>query len=580
MLKKSAIVIFILLIAASLSWGEKENEKTTREKRYREVNSQIKLLGEVYRELNKQYVDEIDVEEFIRAGIDGMLGTLDPYTVYYQPDQVEDLAIMTRGAYGGIGIEIGLRGSKKELTVISPIEDTPAARKGLRAGDVIIAIEGKPTSGFTTADAAKMIRGPAGTEVTLTIRRAGYDKPLDYTLEREDIRIPDVSYYGMLDGNIGYIKLSRFSKLATLELRNALVELVEQNPDGLILDLRSNPGGLLESAVGVAQQFLQPGDLIVSTHGRTARSDRKFTTAMPPVSEDVPLVVLVNGGSASASEIVSGAIQDLDRGILIGTPTFGKGLVQTVVKISEGAALKITTARYYTPSGRLIQKDHKLDEDPGTSGEIGSDLEHNPAAGEVDTTSERFTTRSGRIVYGGGGITPDITIKPEFFNDIGIELYRQDMFFSFMRDWIPANSDIDTVMISEEMIEAFYTFVDSMNFSLPVNGEKELNRLRDLGKEMKLGEDYSELLAQVEDKLTNPDRLRDASVREFIVQSLDREMASALGGREWRIRSTFDEDTVLKAALQLLRDKPGYSSLLTPTDRADAGEMPDRPAPD
>ncbi len=564
--------VFFLLTTLSFSDNKNENEGEDKEQRYREITSQIKLFGDVFREVNKRYVEEVDPADFIQAGIDGMLETLDPYTVFYEPKDRESLEILTHGEYGGVGIEIGIRGPDKELTIISPIEETPAAMKGLQSGDVIIAVDGKSTKGFTTSDAAEVIRGPSGTNVTLTIRRAGFEKPLDYTLTRENIRIHDVAFAGMLDDEIGYIKMVRFSEHAGKELEEALENILENDAHGLILDLRNNPGGLLPSAVGVSKQFLQPEDPIVSTNGRIRHANRSFNVRGKPLAGNIPLVVLVNGGSASASEIVTGAIQDLDRGVVIGTPTFGKGLVQTVVNLSGGNALKITTAKYYTPSGRLIQREKYGREAQEAQEETEELTEDNDSMFEVDSTAERFETRSGRIVYGGGGITPDIIIKQSSLTPVGAEIYRQGLFFDYIDEWISTNGRPDTVVVTDSLVDGFYTFLDSVEFDYPFPGAIELDKLRKIGETDTLDEDYFQLIDQMESELVEKYTLRDPKVESFIRQSLDRELASALGGKNWRIRSTFDEDSVLNAAIDVLKNRSRYASLLINSDRSDAGE--------
>lgn len=573
-------LMIILLMSATGGVSRAEEPPTptpvpAQESQYREVASQIKLFGDVYREVNRRYVDEVKPADFIKAGINGMLETLDPYTVYIEPDNMEQLDEITLGKYGGIGIEIGLRGKDRELTVIAPIEDTPAARKGLRAGDVIVGVDGKSTAGFSTQDATKMIRGPEGTTVTLTIRRAGFDQPLEYPLTRELIRIHDVAYVGLIDRDVGYIKLVHFSSLAGAELDSALTEVMAKEPKGLILDLRSNPGGLLPSAIAVTRQFLQPNDQIVSTRGRTPQSMQSFHASGTPKAPDIPLVLLVNGGSASASEIVAGAIQDLDRGVIIGTQTFGKGLVQSVVNLSEGAVLKITTARYYTPSGRLIQRDrpHRNEVALGPN-----DEEAPPAPGQIirkeseakpDSTAERFTTRSGREVISGSGVTPDITIEQPFVDPVGVEMFRRDVFFSFVGDWLAVNGRPDSVEVPPPMIAAFDHYLDSVKFEPLLAGAGELRSLRQIGEQDSLGAAFTAQLDELQKSLSAAASLASPKTREFIRQSLDREMASALGGREWRIRSTFDEDLQLQKAIEVLRNKENYAALLsTPVKEA------------
>ncbi|MBT3233532.1 MAG: S41 family peptidase [Calditrichaeota bacterium] len=568
-----AAVLSFAIVAISIG-DEVIKKKKPQEQKYKDIASQVKLFGEVYREVGRRYVDELDVKDFMRAGIDGMLGDLDPYTVFFDPAEQESIQMLTKGEYGGVGIEIGLRGDDKELTVVAPMSDSPAARKGLRSGDVIIAVDGKSTAGFTTADAAKHIKGPSGTEVTLTIRRASAKAPLDYTLVRENIQIHDIAYSGMLDEEIAYVKLTRFSKNAGNDLEQILKDLIKnEDPKGLILDLRSNPGGLLPAAVKVSEQFLQKKEIIVSTKGRIKQANREFRTRRDPVAGDIPLIVLINRGSASASEIVSGAIQDLDRGVILGTQSFGKGLVQTVINLNNGNAVKITTARYYTPSGRLIQK-IKYDQDSDEP-EMLTGLEKIPEPGEVDTTAERFSTRAGREVYGGGGITPDLTIKPKLMNPMSVELYRQDLFFNFIDNWLAVEGRPDTVIVTDDMMTAFNDFLDEKEFEYPIKGMDELNTLRQLGEKDSLNEDYFKLIDNLEAELSVENEDLEPEVQDFIYQNLDRQLASALGGREWRIRSTFDEDTVLTVAIDILRDQERYHSMLQAHTSTDADDVTD-----
>lgn len=559
----AALICFLLSIASTTFADEKKPQKMDREQKYREIATQIKLFGEIYRGVNQRYVDNIDPSDFIEAGIEGMLETLDPYTVYFKPDELDNLEMITKGKYGGVGIEIGTRGKDRELTVISPMEDTPAQRKGIRAGDVIIAVDGESTEGFTTQDASEVIRGEPGTDVVLTIRRSGFDKPLDYTLTRASIKIHDVAYSGIIDDKIAYVKLVRFSGNAGSELSEALDKVMQQNPRGLVLDLRSNPGGLLPSAVSVSEQFIEPGQSIVSTRGKISSSVREFNSSGNPTANKVPLVVLVNGGSASASEIVAGAIQDHDRGLILGTDTFGKGLVQSVMNLSSGAALKLTTARYYTPSGRLIQRELKQTE----SDEEIESLEAPPPAS--DSAKVIYLTDNGRQVFGGGGIAPDLEVEMPRMNQTIVEMYRRDLFFSFMDDFMNKNTAIDTVDVTEEMVSRFEEFIAEQEFTPQGDGDKEISALKEIAERDSLDEEFFAALERVEELLSDQRKLSDRDLRENIRQNLDREMASWLGGREWRIRSTFDEDVQLTEALKILSDSDLYNSLLQGTTRAD-----------
>ncbi|MCF7809522.1 S41 family peptidase [bacterium] len=568
------VVLTLILILSSSGFAGKEDAAKSNDNQYRDNAAQIKLFYEVFRGVSKQYVDTVNTEELIEKGINGMLETLDPYTVYFKPERVQDLEEITKGEYSGIGVEIGLRGKDKQLTIISPIEDTPAARIGLQAGDVIIAVDGKSTKGFTTADASEHIRGEDGTDVVLTIKRKGYKEPLDYTLTRAVITIHDVAYTGILENNIGYIKLIRFSGHAGNELRAALKEVLQNKPEGLILDLRSNPGGLLPSAIEVSEEFLPSGSDIVSTRGRVKRSMRNFKAGGKPIAEDIPMVVLVNGGSASASEIVSGALQDHDRAVIVGTTSFGKGLVQSVQNLPGNAALKITTARYYTPSGRLIQKDNYFDDEEDVDlAEINEDVEVSIIdTAAIDSSEIRYFTDAGRVVYGGGGITPDVIIKPELIDPAGVEMYRNNMFFSYIDEWLTENGRPDTVIVTDEMVDGFSEYINNLEFQFPLPGDEQIKNLRKIGEKDSLDQKYFELLNQIELTIKEKNRIDNPKLRDFIRRNLDREIASALGGRDWRIRSSFNGDLQLKEAIKILRDKKQYRALLNDVNRADIGD--------
>ena len=340
---------FILLIAAIIIIA------ATKSDIYRQIRESQGTINNVYRHLITHYVDDIDLEKFTKLSIDNMLSDLDPYTVYLVKDQRKGLDMLTKGKYSGVGIQIGKRDN--QLTVISPMENSPAKRAGIVSGDLILKIDGRDTDNLSMDDAAKLIRGRKGTPVILTIDRFGYDEWIDFTLTREDIAVQDVSYSGMIDETTGYIRLVRFSKNSAIEMDKALTNLLSNNMSSLILDLRDNPGGLLKSAVSILDLFIDKGELLVWTEGKTKQSHRKYFSKNDPiVPRSVQIAVLINRGSASASEIVAGVMQDLDRGVVVGRQSFGKGLVQTIYNLDKDKSLKVTTAKYYIPSGRLIQK--------------------------------------------------------------------------------------------------------------------------------------------------------------------------------------------------------------------------------
>ena len=322
---------------------------------YLKINKNMDVFAQVYKEITTSYVDEVDPEKFMHAGIDGMLETLDPYTVFYGEKEGEEIDLITHGEYGGVGVSIGTRDGY--IIVIAPMDGYSAQKQGIRAGDRIIEIDGQKIFNTNPDSVRTMVRGEPGTEVKMKIEREGEKQPLDFVLVREEIQVNNVTYSGYLDNGIGYIRLERFSRRAGDEVRQALRELKAKGDlRGVILDLRNNPGGLLEAAVDIVSKFNPKGSTVVTTRGRRSEDEKVYTVTEEPLAGDIPLAVLINKNSASASEIVAGAIQDLDRGILVGTRSFGKGLVQTISQLGYNTSLKITTARYYTPSGRSIQE--------------------------------------------------------------------------------------------------------------------------------------------------------------------------------------------------------------------------------
>ena len=410
MIKRNIKLLFIIVFSMVAI-------AATRDDIYRKIKDSQRTINNVYKYLITHYVDDIDLEKFTKMSIDNMLSDLDPYTVYLVDDQKSGLDMLTNGKYGGIGIQIGKRDNV--ITVIAPTEDSPAKRAGILAGDVLIKIDGKDTESMSMDDAAKLIRGKKGTDVILTIERFNESELIDFTLTREDIPVKDVSYFGMLDESIGYIRLTRFSKNSHLEVEKAIKSLMGNDMKSLVLDLRDNPGGLLNSAVKILDLFIEKKELLVWTDGKARQSNKKYFSKNDPiVSNDIQIAVLINGGSASASEIVAGVMQDLDRGVVIGRKSFGKGLVQTVYNIDRNKALKVTTAKYYIPSGRLIQK----------SGYLPDELLADTVASDT-----LFETIGGREVKSGDGITPDYVIELEKRNPILLACLRKGLFFSYVQ---------------------------------------------------------------------------------------------------------------------------------------------------
>ncbi|MBU2502589.1 S41 family peptidase [bacterium] len=499
--------------------------------RRREFYENLKILGDVYERVINNYVDEMDPHEVMEGAVNGMLELLDEHSNYLPPVNYEDLMTSTEGEFGGLGISINIRDHYP--TVVSPIEGTPAYYMGIQGGDQIIEIEGESSRDMTSRDAVKLLRGTPGTKVNIAIQRPGREDPIPLTITRDVIKLESVPY-GFMMGDVGYIRIQNFARTTREELKTKLDELTARNMRGLILDLRFNPGGLLESAQGVSELFLERDKLIVFTQGRLRSQNQQFfSQARGKVYNQVPLIVLINGSSASASEIVSAAIQDHDAGLVVGQTSFGKGSVQTVFRLDEDEALKLTTARYYTPSGRSIHKDRPRNPHDGElafddDGEPVADPEplDKPAAEkEVERfQKEKYYTDSGRVVYGGGGITPDIEIDQDFLTDFEVAVERDGALFSFAVD-LAARLD-----------------------SIPEDFNVSEQVFRDFGTFLKGRENIDEYLGVFD--LTMSDSLLEAN-REFIDRGIRREVARRGFGQEAAYRVAIEADVQLHHALEL-----------------------------
>jgi carboxyl-terminal processing protease len=472
MKKSSLAVILSLVIAGAILGGLFGSRAQAKADRYSEF---LRRYTQVLKVVEDEYVTEVDAKELVHASIRGMLRTLDPHSNFLPKQEYTQLQERQQGSYHGLGISVQMRDG--DLTVISPFEGTPAYRLGIRSGDVISKIEGEETRGMELDDAVKRLRGPKGSEVTISITRAGYDQPLDFTIVRDKIDLKSVLYAFMLGEDIGYLRISDFTETTEDELHQGLVGLQMKGAKRMVLDLRDNPGGLLDQAVSVSNTFLKKGALIVYTRGRTDGSDYDYVATQASSHHDMPLVVLVNRGSASASEIVSGAIQDHDRGLIVGENTFGKGLVQSIYRISEGNGLALTTAQYFTPSGRSIQRDY--------SGSI-DDYYYNARVEEPPSPhGEVKYTDAGRKVFGGGGISPDIHVSYPRVPKPILELGSRNAFFKYgtrfaarddqrsvegagiqpkeIRTARPKSVRLidERFRVNDEVLEDFFSFLDS-----------------------------------------------------------------------------------------------------------------------
>jgi carboxyl-terminal processing protease len=542
-----------------------------------EITRNIELLGKVYREISTNYVDNIDVAQFMRAGIDGMLSTLDPYTVFMDEEESDDIEQITTGKYAGIGVTLGTDADGRVM-IMSITEGYAADKAGMRIGDVIIEVDGKNVKGKTLSEIRSMVRGEPDTELRLKIEREGERKPLDFVLIRREIVIKNVVYSGFVSEGIGYIKLERFSVNAAEEVTSALRALQDsskmkgQKLRGMILDLRDNPGGLLDAAVSIAGKFVPQGSVIVTTKGRDTTKVRSYTSPVAPLMLDVPLAVLIDGGSASASEIVAGAIQDLDRGVVIGTRSFGKGLVQTISRMPYNTSLKITTAKYYTPSGRLIQEVDYFQRNKKEGKRKVFTVEH-------DTVHKPFKTKGGRIVYDGGGITPDVKVEDREYTALETALYRKSAFLKFANQYrakhqsLPENFQADDALLAE-----FRAFLETDKFTYESDAEKELQDLAEVAANNTYSDALQKQLANLK-KVMAEEKERDFyRQKESLLAILAREIITRYKGEEAGLVASFNSDRQLREAISVLNDSTRYAMLLGSDHEIGSAVTPKKPA--
>ncbi|MBT3732129.1 MAG: S41 family peptidase [Candidatus Marinimicrobia bacterium] len=516
---------------------------------YKQVRESQSLINNVYQYLITHYVEDLDVEKFTSVSINNILMDLDPYTVYMEKEEKSGIELLTKGKYGGVGIQIGKR--EKQLTVISPMDNSPAKRMGILSGDVIVKIDSVEVETLSMDDAAKLIRGKKGTIVVLSIDRFGIDDLIEFPLTREEIKVKDVSYSGMIDEETGYIRLTRFSRNSARDMKKAIQELMDSDMSGLVLDLRDNPGGLLNSAVDILDMFIDKKELLVETKGKTKRSRRQYYAKKDPIiPEHLKVAVLINSGSASASEIVAGALQDFDRAVIVGRQSFGKGLVQTVYPLDKDRSLKITTAKYYIPSGRLIQKE----------GQIPDDLLLN-----VEDEDTLFYTIGGRKVVGGGGISPDYAIELAEASPLTSACFRRGVFFSFVQKNKQLYDNFDAVMNDNRLMDTFEYFVNEADLDIHLKGETPYLEARNSFMEMdSTNATFLEAIALLdgyyEDVSQNQFKEEVTVVRKWLLA----EFAEKFDGKSGRFSVLSQKDNDIQKALEILADPVVYSEIFIP----------------
>ena len=510
---------------------------------YRSIARSQRIINEVYKHLIVNYVDELDTDEFTKTSINNMLSDLDPYTIYLESEDRDNLDMLTHGKYGGVGIQLGKRDD--HLTVISPMEDSPAMRAGILSGDIISKIDEEEVKDISLDDAAKLIRGKKGTTVVLTIIRIENEEPIEFHLTRTDIMVQDVPYAEMINDDIGYIVLTRFSKNAPMEMKNALSSLIDQGMNNLILDLRNNPGGLLSAAIEILELIFPKGEKLLWTKGRTKESNREFISRKNPLLDSkIKIAVLINEGSASASEIVSGVIQDLDRGIVIGNKSFGKGLVQSVYGIDQKRSLKVTTAKYYIPSGRLIQKPDYLNKKVIKS---------------VAMKDSVFTTKGGRNVEGGGGITPDYIVEDVQVGPLTRECWRKSYFFSFARENKNTFQSFEDVLNNEKLMDTFSDYLANHELEIKIDGQSQFEQSKE---KLKKYDDKNAKLnyafKMIDEFIVKTEKSLFENEYSDLEKGVFTNFAQIFDGNKGRIRFNVGQDEVINKARQLLQDKMAY----------------------
>ena len=511
-----------------------------------EIAKNLEIFSSIYKNLNTNYVDDVDPGKTIKVAIDAMLASLDPYTNYYPESDIEDVKLQLMGEYGGVGALIMQRGDS--ILISEPYKGLPADEAGLKTGDRILSVNGESTKGKTTGDVSSAMRGQAGTQVTLKLEREG--KEFERTLTRRAIKLPNVPYYGYVgDGNTGYIKLDEFTADAAKNVREAFVKLKKDNPSmkGIILDLRGNGGGLMNEAVDIVNIWVPQGTLVVETKGKVASKNMKSLTRLQPEDTEIPLAVIIDGSSASASEIVSGSLQDLDRAVIIGQRSFGKGLVQNILPMPYNSQMKVTVSKYYIPSGRCIQ---------------AIDYSHRDENGRAlkvpDSLKTAFKTRAGRTVYDGFGIEPDIEIEPEYMSNVAIALTQKLLIFDYATLFYRSHESIAPAAdfeITDDIYSDFCRFLKERNLSYSTTTERYIKQLRDIAKQEKYDSAIEDQLKAMEQRLENEKEGDLQKHREEICDMLKAEILTRYYYDEGRIQGALKNDPTILRAVEELRTK-------------------------
>ena len=547
--RRNGIIVAIVLITVAFFSFKSGDDRNF------QIAKNLDIFNSIVKELDMFYVDTIDPNKTIREGIDNMLYSLDPYTVYYPENDQDELEMMVKGSYGGIGSLIRYNPKSKYTVIAEPYEGMPAAESGLKAGDLLLEIDGKDLKG--NSDVSTLLRGQVGTSFKLKVQRPGVKEPLEFNIVRRSIQMPTIPYYGVMDGQVGYINLSSFSGNPSKDFKKAFLDLKKQGITSLVIDLRNNGGGLLDQAVEIVNMFVPRGKTIVTTKGKIKQASNTYKTLREPLDTDIPIAVLVNSGTASSSEILSGSLQDLDRAVIVGNRTYGKGLVQVPRSLPYGGNLKITTSKYYIPSGRCVQ---------------AIDYAHRNEDGSVaripDSLTTVFHTAAGREVRDGGGVSPDIEVKQERLPNILFYLVRDNLIFDYATDYClkhPAIASAKEFELTDADYGEFKNKVKGADFKYDQQSEKILNTLKEAAEFEGYMKDASDEFKALENKLKhNLDRDLDYFSKD-IKKMIAEEIIKRYYYQEGAIIQQLKDDKDLDEAVKVLTNPERYQQILSVT---------------
>ncbi|MFY0601198.1 MAG: S41 family peptidase [Cyclobacteriaceae bacterium] len=547
-MRKSVKMFSILSIAGGLifAFSSSSNDRSF------DIIKNLDIFITAFKEVNTYYVDEINPNKLMRTGLDAMLSSLDPYTDYIPEDDIEDYRTMTTGEYGGIGAVIDKKGGVS--TIVIPYEGYPASRAGLIAGDKILSINGVDLSNKTNGEISQLLNGQSKSEITLKIKRFNKEEPFDVSLEREKITIDNVPYFGMVTEDIGYLKLTDFTTNAGQEVKNAVLQLKADGASKIIVDLRGNPGGLLNEAINVSNVFVDKDKEVVTTKGKLTMNLRVYNTLDEATDTKIPLVVLTSSGSASAAEIVAGVVQDYDRGVLIGRKTYGKGLVQQTRPLAYNSQIKVTTSKYYIPSGRCIQAiDYSNRNEDGSVGKI------------PDSLQVEFKTSKGRSVFDGGGVDPDIKVGTYKYAPITFSLMSKDLIFNYATQYYYTHEKIAPAKefsLSDEDYSAFVDWLKGQDYDYTTQVEKDIEKLIANAKKEKYYEDIETQIADLKQATLHNKEQDLQTFKREITALLEQEICGRYYFEDGIVESMFDRDADIEEAISVLNDSTRYNQIL------------------